>query len=339
MERCFLEGGGLLRPFSYSADVKCRGYSQPLQRRITDFGSDDSFGKISFKLKEHYGIEVPTSSAQAITEAHARRIRGDELLETEIPERPGVDRIVAELDGSMIPIVTTDSIASGDEPRDRRKRRQVGWKEARLCLARPLGSVEAVYETMFLGDVDDAGDRMAHCVIKVGAGENTKIHCVGDGATWIADQTERVFGLQADFLVDFYHLCDYLGAAAESISPEGKKVWLAEQKKKLKEGKISEVIEEIEPYVEPVSVPKEKAPVRTCYGYINNRRGQFNYKEALAEGLPIGSGEVESAHRYVIQDRLKLAGAWWTPQNAHNMLALRSLRANNRWDSYWDNMN
>lgn len=339
MEHCFLEGGCLIRPFSYSADVKCRGYSQPLQRRITDFGSDVPFGKISFKLKEHYGIEVPTSSAQAITESHARRIRGNERLETEIPDRPGVDRIVAELDGSMIPIVMTDSAPSGDESRDRRKRRQVGWKEARLSLSHPSGSVEAIYETMFLGDVDDAGDRMAHCVIKAGAGKNTKIHCVGDGATWIADQTERVFGLQADFLVDFYHLCGYLGDAAESISPEGKKDWLSEKKKKLKEGKISEVIGEIETYVEPVSVPKEKAPVRTCYGYIINRRGQFNYKEALDKGLPIGSGEVESAHRYVIQDRLKLAGAWWTPQNAHNMLALRSLRANNRWDSYWENMN
>jgi hypothetical protein len=339
LERCFLEEGGLIRPFCRSADVKCRGYSQPLQRRITDFGSDVPFGKISFKLKEHYGIEVPTSSAQAITEAHARRIREDECLETEIAERPGVDRIVAELDGSMIPIVRTDSIPCGDEPTDRRKRRQVGWKEARLSLARPLGSVEAVYETMFLGDVDDAGDRMAHCVVKAGAGENSKIHCVGDGAAWIADQTERVFGLQADFLVDFYHLCDYLAAAAESISPEGKKVWLSEQKKNLKEGKISEVIGTIEPYVEPVSVPKDKAPVRTCYGYMTNRKGQFNYKEALAEGLPIGSGEVESAHRYVIQDRLKLAGAWGSPQNAHNMLALRSLRANNRWDSYWNHMN
>jgi hypothetical protein len=319
--------------------VSPRGYSWPLQRRVTDFGADVPFGKISFKLKEHYGIEVPTTSARAITESHACNIRENECLQLEIPERPGVDRIVAELDGSMIPIVTTDGTGSADEPTDRRKRRQVGWKEARLSLARPLGSVETVYETMFLGGVDDAGDRMAHCAISAGAGENTQIHCVSDGAPWIADQTERVFGLQGNYLVDFYHLCDYLGASAESISPDHKKQWLAEQKKNLKEGKVSEVIATIEPYVEPLCVPKDKAPVRTCYHYMVNRRGQFNYQEALAEGLPIGSGAVESAHRYVIQDRLKLAGAWWKPQNAHNMLALRSLRANNRWDSYWDRQN
>lgn len=321
--------------------MSARGYSQLLERRITDFGAEVPFGKISFKLKEHYGIEVPTSSAQAIVEAHACNIRENEHLKTEIPEGHGVDRIVAELDGSMIPIVTTDSIPSGDEPIDRRKTRQVGWKEARLTLARPLGSVETVYEAMFLGSVDDAGDRMAHCAIEAGAGGNTEIHCVSDGAPYIADQAERTFGLQGNYLVDFYHLCEYLGAAAQSISPEHKKNWLFEQKKKLKEGKISEVIGILEPHVEPPSVPKEQAPVRTCYRYILNRRGQFNYKEALAEGLPIGSGAVESAHRYVIQERLKLAGAWWAPENAHNMLALRTLRANtnNQWESYWDGLN
>jgi hypothetical protein len=319
--------------------VCSRAYSRPLQRRITDFGADVPFAKISFKLKEHYGIEVSTSSARNVTETHACKIRGNECLKTEIPERTGVKRIVVEIDGSMIPIVTTDNIPSSDRLVDRRKTRQVGWKEARLSLARPLGSVETVYEAMFLGGVDDAGDRMAHCSIEAGAGENTKVHCVSDGAPWIAGQAERVFGLQGSYLIDFYHLCEYLGAAAESIAPDHKKDWLAEQKENLKEGKSSEVMSTIEPHVEPLSIPKEQAPVRTCYRYMNNRRGQFKYKEALAHGLPIGSGAIESAHRYVIQDRLKLAGAWWTADNAHNMLALRALRANNQWESYWDSLN
>ena len=61
--------GKVFRPFSSSAQIHCRGYSLPLQRAITDFGADVSFGKISEKLKEHYGINVPISSAQAITHA------------------------------------------------------------------------------------------------------------------------------------------------------------------------------------------------------------------------------------------------------------------------------
>ena len=121
--------------------MRARSYSQPLQRRITDFGADVPFAKISFKLKEHYGIEVPTSSARNITETHALKIRENECLETEIPEQAGVERIVVEMDGSMIPIVTTDVIPSGEQLLDRRKTRQVAWKEARLSLASSLSDL------------------------------------------------------------------------------------------------------------------------------------------------------------------------------------------------------
>ena len=65
----------------------------------------------------------------------------------------------------------------------------------------------------------------------------------------------------------------------------------------------------------------------------------LDYQEALAAGLPIGSGEIESGHRYVIQARLKIAGAWWKEDNAEKMLAVRVLRANQDWEHYWQNRN
>ena len=40
-----------------------------------------------------------------------------------------------------------------------------------------------------------------------------------------------------------------------------------------------------------------------------DRRNQLNYRDALAKDLPIGSGEIESAHRYIAQQRLKRPGA------------------------------
>lgn len=57
-------------------------------------------------------------------------------------------------------------------------------------------------------------------------------------------------------------------------------------------------------------------------------------KAALKNKLPIGSGEIESAHRYIIQKRLKIAGAWWDINNAENILALRTCRANAVWEKY-----
>jgi hypothetical protein len=52
-------------------------------------------------------------------------------------------------------------------------------------------------------------------------------------------------------------------------------------------------------------------------------------------GWPLGSGEVERAHRSVPQERLKIAGACWNPENVNPMLALRVVRANNWWEEFW----
>ncbi len=62
----------------------------------------------------------------------------------------------------------------------------------------------------------------------------------------------------------------------------------------------------------------------------------MKYREALAEGLPIGSGKSKDAHRYVAQKRLKLPGAWWLVEHAEHMLALRINRLNGGWAAYWD---
>ncbi|MFZ0211037.1 MAG: hypothetical protein WAL59_33845, partial [Roseiarcus sp.] len=65
-------------------------------------------------------------------------------------------------------------------------------------------------------------------------------------------------------------------------------------------------------------------------------RNQLNYREALANGLPIGSGEIESAHRYIAQLRLNLKrpGAWWRVEQAEYRLALRINRRNGDWKVY-----
>jgi len=44
--------------------------------------------------------------------------------------------------------------------------------------------------------------------------------------------------------------------------------------------------------------------------------------------LPIGLGEIESAHCYVAQKRLKLPGAWWLSERAEHVLALQINRLN-----------
>jgi len=74
-----------------------------------------------------------------------------------------------------------------------------------LCLAHMPGSVTPAFGAT-LGSVEEAGERLAVCVGEAGGGNPTKIPGVGDGAVWISEPREQQFGVQAQYLVDFYHL-------------------------------------------------------------------------------------------------------------------------------------
>ncbi len=71
-------------------------------------------------------------------------------------------------------------------------------------MTHPKGSVSPV-SGCTPGSTDDAGDILPGCEIRSGMGQKTGVHCVGDGAPRIAEQTDRVFGRQGSFLADFYH--------------------------------------------------------------------------------------------------------------------------------------
>ena len=67
--------------------------------------------------------------------------------------------------------------------------------------------------------------------------------------------------------------------------------------------------------------------------YYTANQNRMNYKkyQTIGVGL-IGSGAIESAHRTVIQKRLKLSGQRWSMQGARHMLKLRTIKMNNNWD-------
>jgi hypothetical protein len=321
----------LLRPFSAAAAVRCRAYSLGLQRVLTDFGADHSFAQAAAKVKEHYLIEVPVSAARKHTHRHAAQIK---QMETPSPSLPdgGVAQVIAETDGCLIPIVKI--AAKG--PKDRRKRRQLDWQEARLSLAYRAGSLAKQYQAT-LQAVEVAGAQLLECARRAGAGQKSQIHCVGDGAAWIVRQVEERFGERANYLIDFYHVSEYLAKAAEAITTEPQR-WRRRQQERLKGNRVGKVMDELIPHLEEGKDRGEAAPVRACLRYLSNRLANLDYKGAIGAGLPIGSGEIESGNRSVIQARLKRSGAWWKEETAENMLALRSRRASGEWQSYWDTL-
>lgn len=317
-----------MRPFARAARVSCRGYSFGLQRVVTDFGADVSFGRVPEKVREHYGIEVSASTVRAITEGHGAVLESASEVSVKLP-LGGVTRLLTEIDGSMIP-----TVQMAENKGDRRRQRKVSWTEARLCLAGVPESLSRQYAAT-LGSVEEAGRQWKSCVVQAGGGRATHLHCVADAASWIEAQAARQFGSQARYLVDFYHVSEYLAKAAAVVAPKSAKAWLHTQQERLKKNHAEEVLAALTPHCEVTAVPDTEAPVRVCQRYLRNHLSHLDYAGAIAAGLPIGSGEIESSHRTVIQSRLKISGAWWLVENAGKMLALRVTRANQEWRSYW----
>jgi hypothetical protein len=297
------------------------------------FAADDPFGRVALKLREHYGFEIGESTIQRIALGHAQAIFESGCCSPEFPKEPGQHKqIVAQIDGGMIPVVTPDATRT-----DKRKGKTLSWREAKISLAHAKGSRTPVYGGGIEGGVEEAGRRLFTCAVRAGFGADSHVHAVGDGAPWIVGQIEERFGEQGSYLIDFYHVCEYLSAAAKTIAPDAaaRKVWMETQKDALKTGRIDVVLKALAPYREALDVSDDQAPVRVCHRYLDARKDQLKYREALAEGLPIGSREIESAHRYVAQKRLKLPGAWWLIEHAEHMLALRINRLNGDWEAYW----
>ena len=53
--------------------------------------------------------------------------------------------------------------------------------------------------------------------------------------------------------------------------------------------------------------------------------------EQIGCGL-VGSGAIESAHRTVVQKRMKLSGERWSKKSAGHLLDLRVIYMNHQWD-------
>jgi hypothetical protein len=294
-----------------------------MQRALTDFGAEESFERAAARIKEHYRLEVPVSAVRQVTYHHAAGISGIE------PPRPAkaVQTLITEIDGSMIPLVNP-----GPGP-DARKDKTVRWSEVRLCCARADGQTTRLYGAT-LGTLESARACWYQTAERAGLGEKTFVHGIGDGAPWIVEKFTDNFGSQGEYLIDFYHVTEYLGAAAQKIAGEKKALlWLRKQKARLLMGQVGKILRSLEPHQESDS--SSDKPVRNAYRYIEQRRSNLKYPKARKAGLPIGSGEIESGHRHVIQQRMKIAGAWWREKNAQRMLGLRVARANGCWNSYW----
>ena len=323
-----------IRLLAPAIGVKFRQCSTPLQRAISDFGFESSFQKSVDRIREHYGFVLPLSAAADVTRKHAAIIADRQVLGTKdanaLPAK-GADEVISEADGSFVRIVSTT-----DTKGDARKSREVNYKQVLLFASVAKGSAQTFYAATF-ATADSVALLWAYTAKLAGMSLESFIHVVGDGATWIDTQSGIAFGSQRQLLIDLYHVLEYLGAAAHICSDRQKR-WLKTQKKRLKQGRSAKVIEELKMHLEPLGLPDSESPVRCAWRYLENRRENLAYDEAIAKDLPLGSGLIESGNKHVIQARMKIPGASWSEQTAENFVCARAMRANLQWEPYWEEL-
>jgi len=71
--------------------------------------------------------------------------------------------------------------------------------------------------------------------------------------------------------------------------------------------------------------------------YLENQNNRLGYDDCKAQGMPIGSGGIESANKFIGHVRLKRSGAWWVIENGNGMLRLRCALYNGTFQRVFDN--
>lgn len=146
----------------------------------------------------------------------------------------------------------------------------------------------------------------------------------------------------AEHTIDVFHVVEYLWKAGGCIYKEGSDelvAWVESMKEALYDGRVCEVIEEIQRRLNllPKRGPGSKSRrqrLESIRGYLIKRVGKMNYKSLRARDLEISSGTVEGAVNYVIAKRFDSGGMRWVKNRSEALLQLRCIEINGDWDAF-----
>jgi hypothetical protein len=153
-------------------------------------------------------------------------------------------------------------------------------------------------------------------------------------------QAARDTGVKITIVLDIVHVLEYLWRAAYAFHADGTtqaQGWVECRLMALLNGHSGgEIAKSLRAMIKTHKLDeKAAAPVEAAATYLTNNTRLMHYDHALAEGLPIATGVIEGACRYLVQDRMGRTGAVWSAAGAEAVLRLRALRTSGDFDDYW----
>ena len=145
----------------------------------------------------------------------------------------------------------------------------------------------------------------------------------GDGAAWIWNLADERFDARRA-VVDPYHAFQHLHAAARAVFGDGPAAaaWGAARQAEL----LAAGPEPVRAALRAARAPSAEAAEarRQERGYCTNNAERLDSPTLRLDGLPLGSGAIESAADHVVQRRMKRAGMRWSDAGGDALLALRA---------------
>jgi hypothetical protein len=297
------------------------------------------FRRATRELNHFTGVRVSESTARRLTEQGgadyvAVQTEQVEQLQKQLsPPVAGPPLQLLSVDGAFVPLVNQEwaevkTLAVGvvDKPAREKGEEVVHTRELSYF---SRSSEASQFTTQALVELHRRGTETAQKVI-----------AVTDGAAW--EQSFIDFHrADAVRILDFAHATEYVAEAGRSLYGEQSELfqqWFASERNHLKKGQPGQLFQDLRQLEQTARAQKKDAALAIIHSsrlYLEKRREMIEYAQFQALGYPIGSGSVESAHKVVVESRMKQAGMHWQRIHVNPMVALRNIACNDRWQEAW----
>src|SRR5437660_9978349 len=261
------------------------------------------------------------------------------------PEALAADLATAPLvlgaDGVMVPFRPT-----GGQPTGKTR-----WQEIKVGVLARLGQhrtrtgkvVTRLHHRRLvavLGGVDALQPRLWLEAVRQGIRQAPQVVWLSDGARGLWRLYEERLAASAVGILDFYHAVQYLwkGAAAwlDGRTTQARR-WFGWARHRLRHGQADGVLADLIEALEVEGLPDSARDTLTAlYAYLGRHRDHIDYAQYKDLGLPIGSGMVERACTWLIQQRFKGVGMRWSETGFTHLLHLRLAWVHGRFEALFD---
>lgn len=305
------------------------GYSPVLVEAMVRLGARLPFAVVAEEMGRLFGVSVSPDTVRRLTEeagAVLTEIEQEALerLEHDAPEElAGPARQQVSADGCML------SLTDGR------------WTEVRTIAIGQITAQDgesAVQDITYFSRHGSADAFIRAATLPTherGTRRAGTVAAVMDGASWLQELISEQCP-DAVRILDFPHAVGYLHRAAHAAygaeSQEAAQ-WLDDWVPRFKTEEPEVILLALRAL--PTPTPEAAIAKGTALRYLGSRKEQIRYAEFREQGLPIGSGMVESAGKLVVEARLKGSGMHWAPRHLTPLLALRSRLCSGQWDEVW----